>query len=191
MKSKLVLSAEEARLEPTAVMGNESGIYFTFMSDLAVIADILPEPLEPAFPLVSGYVVKINNPSFGEPYKEAMLGVYVKVNGVVGMYVYGTGGGQTVIMDERSTLAKIGVNTMPGHRLIEIKEHSIVVADNADIEIEIECDSVVVSLGVKSENPYVDTLKDMDNVYVIGEADAAGRRIGDAVHAAYQLAYRL
>ena len=86
MKSKLVLSDEEARLEPTAVMGNESGIYFTFMSDLAVIADILPEPLEPAFPLVSGYVVEINNPSFGEPYKEAMLGVYVKVNGVVGMY---------------------------------------------------------------------------------------------------------
>ena len=107
------------------------------------------------------------------------------------MDVCGAGGGQTVIMDERSTLAKIGVNTMPGHRLIEIKEHSIVVADNADIEIEIECDSVVVSLGVKSENPYVDTLKDMDNVYVIGEAEAAGRRIGDAVHAAYQLAYRL
>ncbi len=26
MKSKLVLSAEEARLEPTAIMGNESGI---------------------------------------------------------------------------------------------------------------------------------------------------------------------
>lgn len=100
MKSKLVLSAEETRLEPTAIMGNESGIYFTFMSDLAVIADILPEPLEPAFPLVSGYVVNINN-------------------------------------------------------------------------------------------PYVDTLKDMDNVYVIGEAEAAGRRIGDAVHAAYQLAYRL
>ena len=75
MKSKLVLSAEEARLEPTAIMGNESGIYFTFMSDLAVIADILPEPLEPAFPLVSGYVVEINNPSFGEPYKENVSGI--------------------------------------------------------------------------------------------------------------------
>lgn len=27
MKSKLVLSAEENRLEPKAIMGNESGIY--------------------------------------------------------------------------------------------------------------------------------------------------------------------
>ena len=54
MKARLVLKPEEALLEPTAIMGDEEGIYFTFMSDLGVISSVLPEPLEPAFPLVSG-----------------------------------------------------------------------------------------------------------------------------------------
>lgn len=39
MKSKLVQSAEESRLEPTAIMGNESGIYFTFMDNVYVIGE--------------------------------------------------------------------------------------------------------------------------------------------------------
>ena len=86
MKAKLVLGPDEALLEPKAIMGDEEGIYFTFMSDLGVIARILPEPLEPAFPLVSGYIVEIRKPSFGDLYREAMLGVYVNVNGTIGMY---------------------------------------------------------------------------------------------------------
>jgi hypothetical protein len=86
MKARLVLKPEEALLEPTAIMGDEEGIYFTFMSDLGVISSVLPEPLEPAFPLVSGYIVEIKKPSFGEYYREAMLGVYVNVNGTIGMY---------------------------------------------------------------------------------------------------------
>ena len=86
MKTKIVLNSEEALLEPSAIMGNEEGIYFTFMSDLGVIANVLPEPLEVASPLVSGYIVEIKNASFGERYMEAMLGVYVKLNGKVGMY---------------------------------------------------------------------------------------------------------
>ena len=30
MKTKMVLNSEEALLEPSAIMGNEEGIYFTF-----------------------------------------------------------------------------------------------------------------------------------------------------------------
>ena len=86
MQAGLVLQPGQAKLEPTAVMGDERGVYFTFMSDLGTIASVLPEPLEPAFPLVSGYVVEIREPSFGEPYREAMLGVYVNMNGTIGMY---------------------------------------------------------------------------------------------------------
>ncbi|MBQ8490070.1 MAG: FAD-dependent oxidoreductase [Pseudobutyrivibrio sp.] len=105
--------------------------------------------------------------------------------------VCGSGGGQTVIMDERGTLAKLGVCTMPGHRLLEIRSDAVIVADNADIEVEIPCDSVVISLGVKSVNSYEDLLNDLSNVFVIGDAKCAGRRIGDAVHEAYKIAYRI
>ena len=105
--------------------------------------------------------------------------------------VCGAGGGQTVIMDERATLASLGVRTMPGHRLVEIRKKSILVADNADYEIEIPCDSVVVSLGVKSVNPLKEELLGLDLVYVIGEASQAGRRIADATHAAFKVAYDL
>jgi acetoacetate decarboxylase len=61
-------------------------MYFTFMSDMGTIARILPPPLEPAMPLVSGYIVEIKRPAFSAPYMEAMLGVYVKFNDTVGMY---------------------------------------------------------------------------------------------------------
>jgi acetoacetate decarboxylase len=77
---------EQAKLNPSALMGGQEGIYFTFMSDMGAIASIVPPPLEPAMPLVSGYVVEINKPSFSEPYREAMLGVYVKYKDTVGMY---------------------------------------------------------------------------------------------------------
>ena len=105
--------------------------------------------------------------------------------------VCGAGGGQTVIMDERGTLARLGVVTMPGHRLVEIKGHSIIVADNADFQIEVECDSVVVSLGVRSVNPLEEELSGIENIHVIGEAKQAGKRIADATHAAFQVAYNL
>ena len=105
--------------------------------------------------------------------------------------VCGAGGGMTVIMDERGTLAKLGVRTMPGHRLVEIREGSVLVADNADYEVEVPCDSVVVSLGVRSNNALAEGLEGLENVFVIGEAERAGRRVADATHAAFQIAYDL
>jgi hypothetical protein len=85
-KATFQLPQEAAKLNPSAIMGDQEGIYFTFMSDMGTIASIVPEPMEPAMPLVSGYIVEIRKPAFAKPYREAMLGVYVKVGDTVGMY---------------------------------------------------------------------------------------------------------
>ena len=85
-KTSFVIPKELADYEPDSVMRDMDGIYFTFMSDMAKIAEILPAPLEPAFPMVSGYVLNIGKTAFCAPYREAMLGVYVKYQGRVGMY---------------------------------------------------------------------------------------------------------
>lgn len=85
-KANFVLPKEKAVMNPVSVMGDEKGIYFTFMSDLGAVSQVLPKPLEPAFPLVSGYIVEINKPAFAKPYREAMIGVYANYKGTVGMF---------------------------------------------------------------------------------------------------------
>lgn len=85
-KTDFVLSDEKAILNRVSIMGDEKGIYFTFRTEMDAIAQVLPDPLEPAFPLVSGYIVEINKPAFAQPYREAMLGVYAKYKGQIGMY---------------------------------------------------------------------------------------------------------
>lgn len=85
-KAKIFLPPEKAVLNPVSMMGDEKGLYFTFRSDFSAISQVLPAPLEPAFPLVSGYVVEINKPAFCKPYKEAMIGVYANYNGQIGLF---------------------------------------------------------------------------------------------------------
>lgn len=85
-KTSIILPKGKAVMNPVSVMGDEKGIYFTFMSDLGAVAQVLPAPLEPAFPIVSGYVVEINKPAFAKPYREAMIGVYANYKGTVGMF---------------------------------------------------------------------------------------------------------
>ena len=85
-KATYHLTAGEALLNPVSVMGDMEGIYFTFRSDLGSIANAVPRPLEVAFPFVSGYIVNINKPAFTLPYREAMLGVYVKLGNRIGLY---------------------------------------------------------------------------------------------------------
>lgn len=80
------LPADKAFLNPDHTMGDEEGIYFSFMSDMDAVANVVPPQLKPAMPIVSGYIVEIRKPAFAKPYREAMLGVYVEYNGTVGMY---------------------------------------------------------------------------------------------------------
>lgn len=85
-KASMMLPKEKAVMNPVSIMGDEKGIYFTFRSELGAIAQVLPAPLEPVFPLVSGYVVEVNEPAFAKPYREAMIGVYANYKGTVGLF---------------------------------------------------------------------------------------------------------
>lgn len=87
-KAVLHMSPEKAKLDPVALMGDITGINFIYQTDFGAIANMLPSTLEPAFPFVSGYVYEINKPSIAEHYREAMLGVYVKYQGNIGMYPF-------------------------------------------------------------------------------------------------------
>ena len=82
----LRLQTEQAAIEPTAIMGDQIVMNFAYISDFGSIANIVPPPLEPVSPIVSGYITHIRKPSFGEAYYEAMFGVFVKFEDTVGMY---------------------------------------------------------------------------------------------------------
>ena len=96
-----------------------------------------------------------------------------------------------MIMDATAALARLGVRTMPGHKLLEIREDGIVLEDNAGFRIEESCDAIIVALGVRSTNVLKEQLKDIPNVLVAGDAVRGGRRIPDAIHEAFKAAYQL
>lgn len=48
-----------------------------------------------------------------------------------------------------------------------------------------------MSLGVRSVNALKEELADLPNVIVLGEADKAGQRVPQAVHPAFEAAYKL
>ena len=96
-----------------------------------------------------------------------------------------------MIMDATSSLAKLGVRTMPGHKLLEIRENSILLEDNAGYRIEEACDAVIVALGVRAQNTLEEALKPDMKVFTAGDAKRGGRRIPDAIHEAFQVALLL
>lgn len=95
-----------------------------------------------------------------------------------------------VLMDVTGALANLGVRMCPGHKLIEIKEHSVIFEDNAGFIIEEDCDAAVVSLGVRPVSNLVEKLKKMPNVFVIGDAKKLGR-IPQAVKSGYETAIQI
>jgi 2,4-dienoyl-CoA reductase-like NADH-dependent reductase (Old Yellow Enzyme family)/thioredoxin reductase len=95
-----------------------------------------------------------------------------------------------VCMDVTGALARLGVRTCPGHKLVEIKEHSVIFEDNAGFTIEEPCDAAVVSLGIRPVSNLVAELSDLQNVFAIGDADKLGR-IPQAVSAGYETAIKL
>lgn len=114
-----------------------------------------------------------------------------KVSNIDMMPACGFGGFQLLVMDATAALAKTGVRAMPGHKLLEIRKDSVLVEDTAGIRLELPCDAVVMSLGVRSVNYLKDELADLENVIVIGEANVAGQRVPQAVHPAFEAAYNL
>jgi NADPH-dependent 2,4-dienoyl-CoA reductase/sulfur reductase-like enzyme len=96
-----------------------------------------------------------------------------------------------MIMDATSSLAKLGVRTVPGHKLLEIRENSILLEDNAGYRIEEACDAVIVALGARAQNTLEEALKPDMKVFTAGDAKRGGRRIPDAIHEAFQVALLL
>lgn len=103
----------------------------------------------------------------------------------------GAGAFQLLVMNDTGIMAQMGIRTCPGHKLMEIRKNSILVEDNAGYQIEMPCDDVIMSLGVRSVNNLKNELADLSNVFVIGEADKAGQRVPQAVHSAFEAAYNL
>lgn len=107
------------------------------------------------------------------------------------MPAVGFGAFQLLLIDEEALTAQSGVRPMPGHKLLEIRSDSVLLEDAAGYQIELPCDAVVMSLGVRSVNGLRDELADLQNVIVVGEAEKAGQRVPQAVHPAFEAAYNL
>jgi 2,4-dienoyl-CoA reductase-like NADH-dependent reductase (Old Yellow Enzyme family)/thioredoxin reductase len=103
----------------------------------------------------------------------------------------GFGAFQLSLMDEEGQIARTGVRTMPGHKLVEIRNDSVLIEDTAGYQIEVPADAIVMSLGVRPTNSLKDGLEGMDNVFLIGDAAKAGQRVPQAVHGAFEAAYNL
>jgi 2,4-dienoyl-CoA reductase-like NADH-dependent reductase (Old Yellow Enzyme family)/thioredoxin reductase len=95
------------------------------------------------------------------------------------------------LMDEEGQTVRAGVRPMPGHKLVEIRKDSVLIEDAAGYQLELPCDAVVMSLGVKPSNALKDELSGQENLFVLGEAEKAGQRVPQAVHGAFEAAYKL
>lgn len=95
-----------------------------------------------------------------------------------------------VVMDVVGALTRAGVKMFTGHKLIEIKEDQIILELQAGSNVEKSCDAVVLSLGIEPVNNLKDELKELKNIYSIGDAATIGR-IAQAVAAGYEIAYNL
>lgn len=90
------------------------------------------------------------------------------------------------INDILPRLQEKNVSFYTSKKLTAIKEYSIVVEDNKGNKTEMKADCVVLSLGVRSENTLYNQLKEtIDNVYIIGDGEKAGR-IADATRSAFE-----
>lgn len=78
------------------------------------------------------------------------------------------------------------VEFFPSKKLLEIKEHSIVVADKKGNKTEMPADKVVLSLGAKSDNSlYNELSRSFKNVYLVGDGKQVGR-IADSTRDAFE-----
>ncbi len=71
-------------------------------------------------------------------------------------------------------------------KLVSIGEGEITVEDTKTKRIsKLDADAVVLAMGVKSDNSLYNEIKDMSNVYLVGDADKVGR-IANATMSAYK-----
>ncbi len=76
------------KLAETTLMGDQEGLYISYLTDPEAIRRILPPGLEPfAMPVVTLSITHIKKPSFAEDYYETILGCYAMRGETVGMYL--------------------------------------------------------------------------------------------------------
>lgn len=103
----------------------------------------------------------------------------------------GLGAFPLVVMDETSRVAQSGVCAMPGHKLAEIHADHVVLEDTAGYQVTLPCDAVIMCLGVRPVNQLGEELTGIEHVYMLGDAKKSGRRVTNAIHEAFEVAYNL
>lgn len=95
------------------------------------------------------------------------------------------------VIDVMSRVNNHDVNILLGHKLVEVRDDSVVMENSQGEIIEHNTDIVVLSLGVTSENSLYEEIKnEFDKAWNIGDANKIGR-IGDAVSEGFQVGYNL
>ncbi|MBQ7993346.1 MAG: FAD-dependent oxidoreductase [Solobacterium sp.] len=114
-----------------------------------------------------------------------------KVTVVEMMNTVGKGLYPSVVMHLVQEIAKAGGAIAKGKALCAVKDGEITVMDTATKETEsIKADSVVLAMGVKSERPDIDAMKEAfgNKLVLTGDSDRPGQ-IYDALHSAYDRAF--
>jgi NADPH-dependent 2,4-dienoyl-CoA reductase/sulfur reductase-like enzyme len=96
------------------------------------------------------------------------------------------------LLDITTKLRQLGVNMLPGHKLLSIADERILLekVENHEV-IEFPLDAIVLSLGVKPNNGMVETIKaNFSNVKVIGDAKQP-RKFAQAIREGFDEAYHL
>lgn len=95
--------------------------------------------------------------------------------------------------DAMTVLKDADTQFLTSHKLISIEDKAIKLKDlKSNMLINLEADYVVLSLGVKSDDEFYNSIKENKNykVYNIGDSSKVGR-IADATESAYQLAVKI
>ncbi|MFV0439767.1 MAG: FAD-dependent oxidoreductase [Lachnospirales bacterium] len=89
-------------------------------------------------------------------------------------------------------LKKGKTSFLPNKKLEEISENGVKILDmKTNKKFKLECDNVVLALGVSSVNTLYDELKgDVQNLYKVGDSNKIGR-IAEAVRSGYEIASTL
>jgi 2-enoate reductase len=88
-------------------------------------------------------------------------------------------------------LKENGVRTLTDHRITEFRKDGVCAVKPDGSDVTIPADSVILAMGVKSENSLFESLRDiMKEVYLVGDGSCPAK-VGDAVHSGFVAGWRI
>ena len=87
-------------------------------------------------------------------------------------------------------IAQTQMEILVGHKLVEIKENSVVVEHTGGLK-EIEADTVIMAVGFRPQPLLEERLKSVEGLEVYSIGDCVMPAIFDAFHAGYKLGLRI